>query len=123
MPTTNKRARISTLLGNTRTMAVIAFLLAIVIWLAVSINESPVVERVLRERLVENGIETLVQFDGDDLLCPLRELDGQDTDAGADFDDAVLRTGNGRFRHAGTDTRIDQKVLSECLGKVEPILL
>lgn len=49
MPTTNKRARISTLLGNTRTMAVIAFLLAIVIWLAVSINESPVVERVVQQ--------------------------------------------------------------------------
>ena len=53
MPTTNKRARISTLLGNTRTMAVIAFLLAIVIWLAVSINESPVVERVVRDVKVE----------------------------------------------------------------------
>lgn len=53
MPTTNKRARISTLLGNTRTMAVIAFLLAIVIWLAVSINESPVVERVVHDVKVE----------------------------------------------------------------------
>lgn len=53
MPTTNKRARVSTLLGNTRTMAVIAFLLALVIWLAVSINESPVVERVVRDVKVE----------------------------------------------------------------------
>ena len=68
--------------------------------------------RVLRERLVEDGVQALIQFDGDDLLCPLRELDGQDTDAGADFD-----------RHAGTDTRIDQKVLTEGLGKVKAVLL
>ncbi|MBQ8925972.1 MAG: hypothetical protein IJ051_06930 [Clostridia bacterium] len=53
MPTTNKRARVSTLLGNTRVMALIAFLLALVIWLAVSINESPVVERVVRDVKVE----------------------------------------------------------------------
>lgn len=53
MPTTNKRARISTLLGNNRALAVIAFLLAIVIWLAVSVNESPVVERVVRDVKVE----------------------------------------------------------------------
>ena len=53
MPVTNKRARVSTLLGNTRVMALIAFLLAVVIWLAVSINESPVVERVVRDVKVE----------------------------------------------------------------------
>ena len=53
MPTTNKRARVSTLLGNNRALGVIAFLLAIVIWLAVSINESPVVERVVRDVKVE----------------------------------------------------------------------
>ena len=53
MPTTNKRARVSTLLGNTRVMALVAFLLALVIWLAVSINESPVVDRVVRDVKVE----------------------------------------------------------------------
>ena len=53
MPTTNKRARVSTLLGNKRTLMLIAFLLALVIWLAVSINESPVVERVVRDVKVE----------------------------------------------------------------------
>ncbi|MBQ8082989.1 MAG: hypothetical protein IJ241_02265, partial [Clostridia bacterium] len=53
MPTTNKRARVSTLLGDNRALGVIAFLLAIVIWLAVSINESPVVERVVRDVKVE----------------------------------------------------------------------
>ena len=79
--------------------------------------------RVVGEGLVEDRVQALVQFDGDDLLCPLCQLDGQDADAGADLDDAVLRTGDGRFCHARTDTRIDQKVLSECLGKVEPILL
>ena len=53
MATTNKRARVSTLLGNTRVLALIAFLLALVIWLAVSINESPVVERVVRDVKIE----------------------------------------------------------------------
>lgn len=53
MPTTNKRARVSTLLGNSRALAVIAFLLAVVIWLAVSVNEAPVVERVVRDVKVE----------------------------------------------------------------------
>lgn len=53
MPTTNKRARVSTLLGNSRALLLISFLLALVIWLAVSINESPVVERVVRDVKVE----------------------------------------------------------------------
>lgn len=53
MPTTNKRARFSTFLGNNRVLAAVAFLLAIVIWIAVSINESPVVERVVRDVKVE----------------------------------------------------------------------
>ena len=53
MPTTITRARVSTLLGNSRALAVIAFLLAVVIWLAVSVNEAPVVERVVRDVKVE----------------------------------------------------------------------
>lgn len=53
MATTNKRARVSTLLGNPRRTAVISFLLALFIWLAVSINESPVVERVVKDVKVE----------------------------------------------------------------------
>lgn len=53
MPVTNKRARFSTLLSNSRVMALVAFLLALFIWLAVSINESPVVERVVRDVKVE----------------------------------------------------------------------
>lgn len=53
MPTTNKRAVVSNLLGNTRTMLLISFLLALVIWLAVSINESPVIERTVRDVKIE----------------------------------------------------------------------
>lgn len=53
MATTNNRARISSLLGNSRAMLIVSFLLALVIWLAVSINESPVVERVVRDVKVE----------------------------------------------------------------------
>lgn len=53
MPATNERARVSTLLGTPRRMMIISFLLALVIWLAVSINESPVVERTVRDVKVE----------------------------------------------------------------------
>ncbi len=79
--------------------------------------------RVVGEGLIEDRAQALVQFDGDDLLCPLCQFDGQDADTGADLDDAVLRVRDGGLRHARTDTRIDQKVLPECLGKVESILL
>lgn len=53
MPTTNKRARVSTLLGNSRVLLLVSFLLAVIIWLAVSINESPIVDRVIRDVKVE----------------------------------------------------------------------
>lgn len=53
MAVTNKRARFSTLLSNSKALVLIAFLLAVVTWLAVSINESPVVERVVRDVKVE----------------------------------------------------------------------
>ncbi len=53
MPTTNKRARVSTFLGNRRAVLITSFLLALVIWLAVSINEAPVVERVVHDVKVD----------------------------------------------------------------------
>ena len=49
MATTNNRARVSSILGNNRVMLVVSILLAIVIWLAVSINEAPVVERTVKD--------------------------------------------------------------------------
>ena len=53
MPTSNERAVVSNWLGKPRRMLIISFVLALVIWLAVSVNESPVVERVVHDVKVE----------------------------------------------------------------------
>lgn len=44
----NNRARLSSFLNNRRALIIISVLLAVITWLAISINESPEVERTVK---------------------------------------------------------------------------
>ncbi len=50
---TNNRSRLSSILSNRRTLIIISILLAIITWLAISVNESPVVERTIKNVKVQ----------------------------------------------------------------------
>lgn len=49
----NNRSRLSSFLSNRRTLIIISILLAIITWLAISINESPEVERTIKHVKVQ----------------------------------------------------------------------
>ena len=49
----NNRSRLSQVLSNRRSLIIISVILALITWLAISINESPVVERTIKDVRVQ----------------------------------------------------------------------
>ena len=73
------------------------------------------------QSLLQHGEQPGVQLDGADLLRHLRQLPGEHANARAHLDDALAVPGAAGLGHAGAHGGVDEEVLPQGLGKVEPV--
>ena len=79
--------------------------------------------RQVRQGLLQDGNQVVVDLHGDNLFCVFRKLSRHGADARPDFQDAVLRAHAGGFHDAVQDPRVDEEVLSELLPEDKIMLL
>lgn len=77
----------------------------------VGVDEADVVG--LGEAFDEDAVEHRVEFDGDDPARKVRQVFGEASGAGADFEDAVVARGGGGGEQAVHQVAVDEEVLTE----------
>ncbi len=74
----------------------------------------------VRSRLSKDGDEARVYLDGRDAGAGARECRGEGSDAGADFQDAVVGTDLGRVEQPLEDATADQEMLARGRPQAQP---